>query len=116
MGVILYPWRFETVHDHLAPSFVSLVVFPGEEIVHDAEEAREALFGRHSAGQMWVILHELIGMELDAVFVFVLEEQAVIEVFCPFIAKEPVTVMPLPGDVEGSAVTHDRISRTISHA
>jgi len=49
---------------------------------------------------MRMVLHELIRMDLNVVFVFVLKEQAVIEPFCPILAEEPVAIMALPGDVE----------------
>ena len=49
---------------------------------------------------MRMIFHELIGMKLDTVFVFILKEQAIIKLFSPFVAEEPFAIVALPCDME----------------
>lgn len=49
---------------------------------------------------MGVVFHELIGMDPDPIFIFILKKQAVIELLGPIFSEEPVAVMALPGDVE----------------
>jgi len=47
-----------------------------------------------------VIFHEVVGMDLDVVFVLIFEKQIVIEAFRPFLFEQPVTIMTLPCNVE----------------
>ncbi len=63
---------FESVHDYLAPPSKSLVIDPGEERVDDPEHVGEELFVEAESGQVRVIAHEAIGIDLDLIAVFVL--------------------------------------------
>lgn len=57
-----------------------------------------------------MIIHEIIRVERDTVFVFIFEEQVVINLFCPIPLKEPVLVVALPSDVEVGVVVDDVVA------
>ena len=54
-------------------------------------------------------------MDLDAVSILILQQQPIIKSLGPVMAKEPVPVVTLPGDVERAAVADYCISGSISH-
>ena len=68
------------------------------------------------SGEMGVIIHEGVGVEGDAISVFILEEEVVIALFDPLVLEEPVIVMTFPGDMEVGIVVEDILSGEIGHA
>ena len=84
----------------MSSSLRALVIFARKEVVDDAEKCRELLQSPYCAGEVRVIFHEVVGMDLDVVFVLIFEKQIVIEAFRPFLFEQPVTIMTLPCNVE----------------
>ena len=64
---------------------------------------------------MWMIVHEVIGVDLDAILILVFEQKVVIGLFCPIWLEEPVIVVALPGDMEEGVVVDDFVTGKVSH-
>jgi hypothetical protein len=111
-GTIVLDGRgFKAVHDDLATSVELAVNGLGEAGINDLEEEREIFFGTEDGtGEVDVVIHKVVGVERDLVFVFIFEQEVVVELFDPIVLEEPGFVVTLPSDMEGSAIPDDGIT------
>ena len=116
MVIILYPWRFETIHYHLTLTLEPFVDPLGKLGVVHFEEVGKGLTNGEFAGEMEVIVHEIVGVDLNAVLVFVFEKQIVIELLRPLPSQEPLLVVALPGNVKGVVIEDKVGTGEIGHA
>ena len=65
---------------------------------------------------MRVIGHEAVRVDLNAIAVFVFQEQIVIEAFGGIGLHQPGLVVALPGDMEGRVVAEHSVSGKVGHA
>jgi hypothetical protein len=107
--------RFEPIHDYLSFSAPVFVVDPGKERVHGSKEVGEKVFIFAITGEMGMGGHETIGVNPDAITVFIFKKKVVIKLFGPIGFQEPVVVVALPGDVKGGVVFKDGVTRETGH-
>lgn len=107
MGIILDSGRLEAIHDDLTAPFHLAIDLFGKEGVDEFKEVGEALTGGELTGDVGVIVHEVVGINQDTVFLFVGKQEVIVVCFGPLCVEEPVVVVALPGDVEGVAVKED---------